>query len=868
MATKTRENMIKLLDRPKARKYREVMASSPGGKLSFSMLELAKPGAFEDLDKRRGEDYLLRPTGMHYDMFYDHVLLGPSFEVTRAVAKELIKMGLPKYTTIQGPMQVESTIDLIEEAVRISAEDSRKVEISLAQKTMTEFMAWVSEKDVAEQDKIALWLSSVNISSLAESTCFKKDYSRRANCVISSPSLICELMASCSGSMLRMWSVSDAHRLSNSVSDIVSMAVILFKGSDEAVIAEGIRRYIERDIESHSVDLTLRRRNGPIYAKSALLSTTLDEATYDGDSNNAGWHVKLSDNMRNGILSHGPKREAAEAIRKAVRVMRLLSKMTVTSKFRGDMPEYFVKAHFPANLYLSTELDSTSVPMTEADISELIDISTSFSMSTFYPALPNEGRFHDPKVTTPVALDIMALEQVKNPETLGVSKKIVLDGVTLENVVGKSAQERLQKFITTCLVGPPVSSIEEAIWSNEDPTIRRGDKDTIELFATFSESPNNKITNYNYSFHLHLVSGAKVTYENFKPIMQAIEDIEAFVDKITNSSSSAGYVLEPNETRLSGVRRAAKDILLNNLMITEKAADMIAELCARTPGCDSMSLFPPLSGTDPSLRFGPGPSPSGFSLDFAARSALAAYMACAAVSAKILVTIPDSSSVSNLLIKRLKKFIDLKQAKKDGESDADYKRRRLGHPASRSEDLEDNGYVSPGLLWKVDPQLRFADNESRQDVFSMLRRDRLDSNPQNPDGTFVEKAVAIIDDENLQSAYRSLPCVGYDSDGNYVFKIKEFGELCNELSDIDTNFGSTGSANDRAAIHISPFAFSDLSVHMRAALKASYFKFVEREKERAANAAAAEALRLAKEKADKAAAIGEEEKLATTAESS
>jgi hypothetical protein len=91
----------------------------------------------------------------------------------------------------------------------------------------------------------------------------------------------------------------------------------------------------------------------------------------------------------------------------------------------------------------------------------------------------------------------------------------------------------------------------------------------------------------------------------------------------------------------------------------------------------------------------------------------------------------------------------------------------------------------------------------------------------------LDEAFALDKHDKLKSAtaatpaavvYAGMPCVGFDKDNNYVFKIKEFSDACTaKMSATNSNTGA--DPGNRAVIIITPHEWSTLHSYLHAALE-------------------------------------------------
>ena len=92
----------------------------------------------------------------------------------------------------------------------------------------------------------------------------------------------------------------------------------------------------------------------------------------------------------------------------------------------------------------------------------------------------------------------------------------------------------------------------------------------------------------------------------------------------------------------------------------------------------------------------------------------------------------------------------------------------------------------------------------------------------------LDEAFALDKDEKLKNSiastgaatlYAGMPCVGFDKDSNYVFKIKEISEMCTSRIS-GTNQANASDAGSRANISIKPHGFNEIYTYLNNNLKA------------------------------------------------
>jgi hypothetical protein len=103
----------------------------------------------------------------------------------------------------------------------------------------------------------------------------------------------------------------------------------------------------------------------------------------------------------------------------------------------------------------------------------------------------------------------------------------------------------------------------------------------------------------------------------------------------------------------------------------------------------------------------------------------------------------------------------------------------------------------------------------------------INDNGIDEEANSLDEAFALDKHDRLKNAtaatpaaavYAGIPCVGFDKDNNYVFKIKEFSDACTaKMSTTNSNTGA--DPGNRACITITPHEWSTLHSYFHAALE-------------------------------------------------
>lgn len=781
----SREHLIKLLDKPKAKKYRNAGLC----KLVFSNLETVKPGALAELDKR-----LTMPPPEYG--FYDIFALGRDIKLTKAMADELVKMGMPDYVSIKGSSEPEAILTIINAMASTKRLDKRnkEFEFRLSLKSSADIgrlLKLAESMTLDEQDNLAENLSKIELT-LNDYTYFLEKKEIEASS-IKSVKLVSRALALLTESDLTHTSLHETgyktHRVLKLSADIVDIATCFFTDTDGAVLVEGITNMLSTCIDAMALNQIEQERSGRAEGfnpfKQVHIESKALKSNYDFYPNPFAVGTPHKPNDRAVSCIHKAIELIAALKDKMIRVKRWERFATLsTPKVPGVpaaplLPPYEIRETGVeyATIKIEMSLDTTLVNITTKDISNLIDKCDDLTVYSFLACLPNAGKFHDESVEVPAAIDIMELEQVKNPSTMLVSKGINLNGVNLSNVVGTEAQNKLQEFITACLIAPPTDRKQELYGS---------DFSSIELTGTFKVNQVSKKSNVK-TLGINVASGVDVTYENIKPILKAHESIERLLEWLTMAPISD---ITPRTFLVIShdLHNKIVDILVEKLNISEALANAIAEISSPLPRC--------------------GLSCDQTNLELEAKAALANYLAHALPQTGMVLTIPANCRVSTRLALEIRDLIvthpttslNLKSIKLD----FSLLKPALLRPASRVK------------AWMVTSNNYYYGNTNHQgcELYDAMHKNGIDEAANSLDEAFsLDKlnrmaghAAVLTRDE----IYASMPCVGFDKDKNYIFKIKEFAEVCNSL--ISATNPADGSESGNRAV-ISATAYSTSMLH-------------------------------------------------------
>lgn len=779
----SREHLIKLLDKPKARKYRKAGLYN----LVFSNLETVKPGAIAELDKR------LNMPPPEYG-FYDVFGLGEKIKLTKAMADELVKMGIPDYVHIRGEAEPEALLTIINEMADIKRLNKRSKEFKFrlclrSSADIGRLLKLAESMTLDEQDKLAENLPKIEITLNAYNYFLEKKVIEASS--IKSVKLVSRALAILiQADLVNTYAHEEGyqtHRIFKLSEDIVDVATCFFTDTDSAVLVEGI---------------------------TTILSTCIDAKTFKEIENECGGFKNCSPIKQVHLASkalkpnydfypspfavgtpHKPNNRAVSCIHKAIELITALKDKMIRVKrwerFATSLPKasgvpavvtrpYEIRETGVeyATIKIAMELDATLVNITTKDVSNLIDKCDDLTVYSFLACLPNADKFHDEGVEVPAAIDIMELDQVKNPSTVLVSKGINLNGVNLSNVVGTEAQSKLQEFITACLIAPPTDRKQE-LYGTDDCS--------IELAGTFKVnqvSAKSKVK----TLGINVASGVDVTYENIKPILKAHESIERLLEWLTIAPIS-DITLRTFLVTSHELHNKIVDILIEKLNISNALANAIAEISSPLPRC--------------------GLSCDQTNLELEAKSALANYLAHALPQTGMVLTIPANCRVSSRLSLEIKEF-----AVTHPTTALDLKDIRLDPSMVKGAVLHrGTGHVK---AWMVTPNNYYYGNTNHQGcaVYNAMHNNGIDEAANSLDEAFgldklnrmAGEAVRLTRDE----IYASMPCVGFDKDNNYIFKIKEFAEVCGSL--ISATNPADGSEPGNRAV-ISATAYSTHMLH-------------------------------------------------------
>ena len=778
----SREHLIKLLDKPKARKYRNAGLRS----LCFSNLETVKPGALAELDKR-----LTMPPPEYG--FYGVFGLGTEIKLTKAMADELVKMGMPDYVSIKGEAEPEALLTIINEMADIKRLNKRseefKFRLSLRSSAdIGRLLKLAESMTLDEQDKLAENLPKIEMTLDAYNYFLEKKVIGASS--IKSVKLVSRVLAilivADSAHTFGHEGGYQTHRIFKLSEDIVDVATCFFTDTDSTVLVDGITTMLSTCIDAKTFNEIESERAGLSEVCSTVKQVHI-----------ASKALKLNYDFYPSPFAvgtpavgtpHKPNDRAVSCIHKAIELITALKdkmirvkKWTRFATFATSLPTkasgvpavvtppYEIRETGVeyATIKIAMELDATLVNITTKDVSNLIDKCDDLTVYSFLACLPNADKFHDESVEVPAAIDIMELDQVKNPSTMLVSKSINLNGVNLSNVVGTEAQSRLQEFITACLIAPPTDRKQELYGTDEC---------SIELAGTFKVNQVSAKSNVK-TLGINVASGVDVTYENIKPILKAHESIERLLEWLTMAPISdvtpRTFLVTSHE-----LHNKIVDILMEKLNISNALANAIAEISSPLPRC--------------------GLYCDQTNLELEAKGALANYLAHALPQTGMVLTIPANCRVSTRLALEIKDFA-------------------VTHPtiALNSKSIKlDPSMVKGAVLhrgtghvkaWMVTSNNYYYGGTNHQgcEVYEAMHKNGIDEAANSLDEAFnLDKLNRMASESaNLTRAeiYASMPCVGFDKDNNYIFKIKEFAEVCNSLISA-TNLADGSESGNRAVI--------------------------------------------------------------------
>lgn len=784
----SREHLIKLLDKPKARKYRDAGLFQ----LSFDKLETVKPGAVAELNKR-----LIGPPPEY--LFYSNFTLGHSIKLTKAMADEIIKMGIPDSVTIKGGAEPEALLALVNEmtgtkrlnrynkALKFGLGVASPIEISGLLKLAESLTLDQQDKLADDLDKLDIYLYTNVHKRFGLASSALKSVKLVAKALDLLGSDIQERLGSVGGYR--------AHREWRPSGSIIDRAAWVFTETDNSVLVEGITSMLAGRINKMAAYEVEREFAGAgVPVKLIQITSMMSQDTYaEGISFVPG-------------VPHRPNVRTSGAIYKAISLIKALKDRMIEVKLwtpmaspGGDLDglklpnkiEAIPTGVEYATIKIVAELDSTLARITTKDISSLIDDCHDLTVYSFAPCLPNSGKFYDATVESPAAIDIMELEQVKDPSRMLTSKGINLNGVNLSNVVGADAQSRLQQFITACLIGPPTDRKQELYSAPSEASL-------IQLNGTFKI---NQVQNGNMGnikmVGIHVASGTDVTYENVKPILKALESIENLVTWLANDPTKDVAFTDFVQKEESHSRIV--DILSTKLQISNKLAMAIADISSILPRCG--------------LVYGRE------NAEHEAKAGLANYLSHAIAQASIIITIPANCRVSTRLATEIKEFYSNRSKQTPSELLAS-----IGKPTKKTEE-----HRFPAKVWRAGCNNYYygPSNHSGGSVYETMRIHGIDEAANSLDEAFALDKLDKLKNSTVglypAGVYAGLPCVGFDKDNNYVFKIKELSEVCTAMIS-STNQKDGSEPNDRAVINVSPCEASSLYVYLRSGLDTQFIK--------------------------------------------
>ena len=254
----SREHLIKLLDKPKARKYRNVDLNT----LVFSNLETVKPGALAELDKR-----LTMPPPEYG--FYDILALGKNIKLTKAMADEIVKMGMPDYVSIKGSSEPEAILTIIKAMACTKRLNKRnkEFEFRLSLKSSADIgrlLKLAESMTLDEQDNLAENLPKIELT-LNDYNYFLEKKEIEASS-IKSVKLVSKVLALLIQADLNQASGHETgyktHRVFKSSDDIIDIAACFFTDTDSTVLVEGITTMLSTCIDAMALNQIEQERSG------------------------------------------------------------------------------------------------------------------------------------------------------------------------------------------------------------------------------------------------------------------------------------------------------------------------------------------------------------------------------------------------------------------------------------------------------------------------------------------------------------------------------------------------------------------------------------------------------------------------------
>jgi RNase H-fold protein (predicted Holliday junction resolvase) len=767
----SREHLIKLLDKPKARKYRDIGLY----RLLFDKLETVKPGALAELNKK-----LIKPPPEY--VFYDNFILGHATKLTKILAGEIINMGIPDSLTIRGSADPEALLAIINEMAATNRLDRHNKEFKFALSVacpidISKLLKLAESLPLAEQDKLADDLDKLDIF-LCTNVHNKFEL---ASSALKSVKLVAKALGILGCDVAeRMGPVGThkAHREWRPSGSIIDRTAWLFTDTDNDVLIEGITTMLSTQIDKMAIWEIEKEYTGAfipikiIQIKSIMLH-----------SNEYTSAVPLVVGA-----PHKPNDKTSSRIYKAMALIEALKDKIIKVKtWKQNINDSGVKETVDAGVEYATikivaQIDTTLARISTKQISTLIDKCDDLVVYSFYPCLPNSDKFHDASVEAPASIDIMELDQVKDPSKLMVSKGIHLNGVDLSNVTGPEAQSKLQQFITACLIGPPTNRKQE-ICKTEDYSIH--------VAGTFNI---NQVSHKSAkTVAIHVASGVDVTYENLKPVFKAIESVENLAIWL-GESPIKDLALASLPVKSEDIHKGVVKLLTTKLHISCEIAAAIADMCSAVPRCG--------------LIF------SWENLELEIKAALANYLSNAISQLSVMISIPSSCRVSTRLAMEVKDFAAKRPYVATDPAPARLPSlKALGAPKRQ-----------PPKVWRVSLSRYYTSftNLGGDTTYEIINNNGIDEEANS-----LDEAFALDKHDRLKNAtaatpaaavYAGIPCVGFDKNNNYVFKIKEFSDACTaKMSTTNSNTGADPS--NRAVIIITPHEWSTLHSYFHAALE-------------------------------------------------
>jgi len=488
---KTREHLVKHLDKKTARKYGKL----PNFDYHFEAITKVDKGALELLNKI----VHLKPEEVTEDNSrYLSLSFGSYFKINEDDAREIVSMPFPNQLTVRSCTKEAAFI--IMEAKRVAAALApidRTYTLSLPQDPMQELIL-DSVNSGLEKDLVPFLYDEARDTPVSSNySLFKvpdlefKDASLLAALIrMQYPILITSTILDLKGNHDDIQADIDDY-------DFNTIFTNLTKVTPE-LLAEAMFIIIKN----------YRRLNLSSAHKMLPVSTT-----------SLNIHNNLS-NIPQVLYDRGAGRlERTKHV--AERIKKVISFMKHMNKIMEDKDNAMPGPHFDTVL----AVEQGSVPYSEDMLNEIINVSKSgIRIKGASRACQNNDTMFSPEVVSPSTINLRNLDVIRK-YSAETSVPVFMESVDTSGVADAGLSEGLKGFVTTTLIAPILKVQPNSYMTYKDYQYADRHRQTDrfrEHYFKISEASGRR-------FMIKLAQGIPVKYEDINPILEAVEDIENLV---------------------------------------------------------------------------------------------------------------------------------------------------------------------------------------------------------------------------------------------------------------------------------------------------------------------------------------------------